>query len=60
MFAVREPNALRGRLAALEADLRLQKLSFDAFNDQAFEILEALSKLGEEVRKGYWRCPGCS
>lgn len=52
MFANKEPDALRGRLAELESSLRLGKLSSEDFKQQAMEIVTALQRLGCEVRDG--------
>lgn len=51
MFAKREPAALRLRLARLQEDHKLGKLSLAAFKSQAVEVIVALKKLGEEVRE---------
>lgn len=50
MFANKEPDALRGRLESLESDLRLGRMTQTAFNEQAFEVVSALSRLENEVR----------
>ncbi|ELR13295.1 leucine zipper and CTNNBIP1 domain containing, putative [Acanthamoeba castellanii str. Neff] len=61
LFAKKQPGQLRGRLDALKArapllpllaglrDLKLGKLSSDAYTQQALEILTALKKLGETL-----------
>merc|ERR1719468_61300 len=49
MFAKREPSALRARLASLQQDHKLGRVSDDAFQDQAEEVIVALKKLGEEL-----------
>mmetsp|Transcript_5464 Transcript_5464/g.5949 ORF Transcript_5464/g.5949 Transcript_5464/m.5949 type:complete len:189 (-) Transcript_5464:32-598(-) len=49
LFAKREPGQLRNRLAALQRDQKLGKLSGDAYQQQAVEILAALKKLGEKL-----------
>lgn len=51
MFARREPDALRSRLAQLQSDLKLQRLKQDAFNQQAVEIVNALQKMGETLTR---------
>lgn len=50
MFANKEPDALRGRLAELESSLRLGKLSSEEFRHQGIEIVTVLQRLGCEVR----------
>eukprot|EP00622_Pseudochattonella_farcimen_P004268 FR739626.1.p1 GENE.FR739626.1~~FR739626.1.p1 ORF type:complete len:194 (+),score=27.19 FR739626.1:132-713(+) len=49
MFAKREPDALRGRLAKLQQDLKLKKLPKEAFDDMAMEIITALKNMGETL-----------
>jgi len=49
LFAKKQPGQLRGRLDALKRDLKLGKLSPDAYTQQALEILTALKKLGETL-----------
>jgi hypothetical protein len=49
LFAKKQPGQLRGRLDALKRDLKLGKLSSDAYTQQALEILTALKKLGETL-----------
>ncbi len=49
MFAQKQPDQLRLRLAALQRDVKMKKLAKDSFNRQAVEILVALKKLGTEV-----------
>ena len=49
MFAKREPEALRKRLATLEGERRLNRLPEDVFQTQCVEILLALKKLGEKL-----------
>ena len=46
-FAAREPAALRGRLAALNEDARLGRMTAAAAKTAAIEIILALKKLGE-------------
>lgn len=53
MFAKREPAALRARLAKLQEDHKLGRLPTAAFRTNAVEVLVALKKLGEEVRRGF-------
>ena len=49
MFAKKENGALRSRLASLESDHKLGRVSTEAFQQLAFEILTALEKLGETL-----------
>jgi hypothetical protein len=49
MFAKKENGALRSRLASVEQDHKLGKLSQDAYMALAAEILNALEKLGESL-----------
>lgn len=49
LFAKKQPEALRIRLANLQRDRRLDKLDEDTFKDQAVEVILALKKLGEEL-----------
>jgi hypothetical protein len=49
LFAKKQPGQLRGRLDSLKRDLKLGKLSTDAYTQQALEILTALKKLGEPL-----------
>ncbi len=58
MFAKREPAALRARLAKLQEDHKLGRLPTAAFRTNAVEVLVALKKLGEEVRRGFVFCVG--
>jgi phosphoribosylcarboxyaminoimidazole (NCAIR) mutase len=48
-FAAREPAALRGRLAALNEDARLGRMTAAAAKVAAIEIILALKKLGEAL-----------
>jgi len=48
-FAAREPAALRGRLAALNEDARLGRMTAAAAKTAAIEIILALKKLGEAL-----------
>ncbi len=45
-------GSLRSRLASLEADHRLGKISYDSYFSQAGELLLLLEKLGEELSIG--------
>lgn len=49
MFARKQPDQLRLRLAALQRDVKIKQLSKDAFQRQAVEILVALKKMGTEL-----------
>eukprot|EP01121_Diplochlamys_sp_Union-15-3_P013893 TRINITY_DN4376_c0_g1_i1.p1 TRINITY_DN4376_c0_g1~~TRINITY_DN4376_c0_g1_i1.p1 ORF type:complete len:190 (-),score=52.61 TRINITY_DN4376_c0_g1_i1:27-596(-) len=49
LFAKKEPGQLRNRLAGLQRDVKLGKVSQSAYQQQAIEILTALKKLGETV-----------
>ena len=49
MFAKKENGALRSRLASLDSDHKLGRISSTAYNELAFEILSALEKLGETL-----------
>lgn len=49
MFAQKQPDQLRKRLATLKRELKLKRLARDAFNQQAVEILVALKKLDTEL-----------
>lgn len=49
MFAQKQPDQLRKRLATLKRELDLKHISKDAFNQQASEVLLALQKLGTEL-----------
>lgn len=49
MFAKKENGALRSRLAVLESDFKLGRVSSEVYSQLAFEILTALEKLGEEL-----------
>lgn len=51
LFARKEPTALRGRLARLGQEHRLGRLADAAFRSQAVEVIVALKRLGEEVRR---------
>ena len=50
LFASKQPAALRRRLAELDRDVRLGKLSVEECSAQASEILVALKKLGETLQ----------
>ena len=47
LFASKQPAAMRRRLAEMERDCKLGKLSKDAYDCAAAEMLVALKKLGE-------------
>jgi len=51
MFAQKQPDQLRLRLASLQRDAKLKSggVSKDAFQRQAVEILVALKKMGTEL-----------
>jgi len=49
LFAKKETGALRSRLAALEEDLRLSRVSEETFFQFAGEVTSALEKLGEPL-----------
>lgn len=49
MFMKKENGSLRRRLAALESDLKLKRITSDTYTSQAGEILRLLDKLGEEL-----------
>lgn len=49
LFAKREPGQLRDRLAEMERDVLIGKISKDVQTDQKLEILTALRKLGDQV-----------
>mmetsp|Transcript_36447 Transcript_36447/g.116820 ORF Transcript_36447/g.116820 Transcript_36447/m.116820 type:complete len:182 (+) Transcript_36447:14-559(+) len=51
MFAKREPDALRAKLASLKEEKRLSRISEDAYMSLSVEILLALQKLGEPLSK---------
>lgn len=50
MFAQKQPDQLRLRLAALQRDVKIKKIAHEQFQRQAGEILIALKKMGTEVR----------
>lgn len=50
LFARKEPDALRAKLAQLREDRKLGRLAEPAFRAQTVEVIVALKKLGEEVR----------
>ena len=52
MFGKREPAQLRERLASIEREFRLGKLSKDVSERQRCEILNALKQLGEKLEPG--------
>jgi len=49
MFAQKQPDQLRSRLAALQRDVKIKQISKEAFSRQAGEILVALKKMGTEL-----------
>lgn len=49
MFAKKQPDQLRQKLAQMQRDVNLGKLSDAAYKQQGVEILTALKKLGEEL-----------
>ncbi len=49
MFLKKENGALRSRLSSLESDFRLGRISIDAYNSQALEIIKMLDKLKEPL-----------
>lgn len=49
MFAKKENGALRSRLAQLDADLKLGKITSAVHESQVVEILQALEKLNEPL-----------
>ncbi|XP_072043729.1 protein LZIC-like [Amphiura filiformis] len=49
LFAKKQPGQLRQRLAQVERDGKVNKLSPDLYTQQKVEILMALSKLGDKL-----------
>lgn len=49
MFVQKQNGALRTRLSSLESDKRLGRISAEAFEAQAVEILQMLEKLKEPL-----------
>mmetsp|Transcript_18900 Transcript_18900/g.26603 ORF Transcript_18900/g.26603 Transcript_18900/m.26603 type:complete len:200 (-) Transcript_18900:242-841(-) len=49
MFAKKQPDALRKRLAALQRDKKIRQISPEKFQTQAVEVLIALKKLGSKL-----------
>lgn len=49
LFAARQPQQLRNRLADLERDRRLGKMTEEAYGTARLEVLTALSKLDAEL-----------
>ena len=45
LFASKQPDQLRVRLAQLQRDVKIKQISRELFNRQAVEILVALKKL---------------
>lgn len=52
MFLKKENGSLRRRLADLDQDLKLGRMTLDDHNSQAGEILKLLEKLGEPLSLG--------
>jgi sugar-specific transcriptional regulator TrmB len=50
LFAKKQPGQLRERLAQIQRDAKIDKLSNDTCIEQTLEILMALKKLGEPLR----------
>jgi len=49
MFAKKQPGQLRQRLAEVERDAKISKMSTDTYSQQKAEILAALKKLGDAL-----------
>ncbi|ESO89981.1 hypothetical protein LOTGIDRAFT_218451 [Lottia gigantea] len=49
LFAKKQPGQLRQRLAEIQRDTKIGKMSSDIATDQSVEILTALKKLGETL-----------
>ncbi len=49
LFAQKQPDQLRLRLAQLQRDVKIKQLSREQFNRQAVEILFALKKMGVQL-----------
>jgi hypothetical protein len=49
MFLKKENGSLRSKLAILESDFRLGRISVDSYNSQALEIIKLLEKLKEPL-----------
>jgi len=49
MFANKQPDQLRNRLAVVQRELKLKHISKERFNQEAVEILIALKRLGTEL-----------
>ncbi|KAI5612226.1 protein LZIC [Silurus asotus] len=49
LFAKKQPGQLRTRLAEMDRDVMVGKLSRDVYTQQKLEILTALRKLGEKL-----------
>ncbi|KAM3617938.1 uncharacterized protein V6R79_012927 [Siganus canaliculatus] len=49
LFAKKQPGQLRTRLAEMDRDVMVGKLSRDVYTQQKMEILTALRKLGEKL-----------
>uniref|UniRef100_A0A3P8R8T3 Beta-catenin-interacting ICAT domain-containing protein n=1 Tax=Astatotilapia calliptera TaxID=8154 RepID=A0A3P8R8T3_ASTCA len=49
LFAKKQPGQLRSRLAEMDRDVMVGKLSRDVYTQQKMEILTALRKLGEKL-----------
>lgn len=52
MFSTKEASGLRRRLATLEEDHRLGKISIQDFNAQSVDVLKDLEKAGEPLSSG--------
>lgn len=49
MFAQKQPDQLRSRLASLQRDVKIKQLTREAYHRQAGEILVALKKMGSDL-----------
>ncbi len=49
MFAKKDHGSLKQRLVSLQTNVKLGKISQDAYTQQTVEILSALKKLGEQL-----------
>ena len=49
MFGKRETSQLRNRLAEIEYDMKLGKITKEVFDLQRAEVLNALRQLGEKL-----------
>ena len=61
LFASKQPAAMRRRLAEMERDVKLGKLTRESYETMQAEMLVALKKLGEpltpQVPSPAWRAP---